>query len=86
MTQEELKEMERFADILNSRLEEVMDEYEDIDYRLELLEDASLSNVCRVIDRIQEKYNEMDDKLTDLSEAVEEFTKAVRKMKEEAQL
>lgn len=85
MTQEELKEMERLAAILNSRLEEVTDKYEDIDYRLELLEDAPLSNVCRAIDRIQEKYNELDDKLTDLSDAVEEFTKAIRRIKKEAQ-
>lgn len=86
MTQERLKELERFAAILNSRLEEVTDMYEDIDDRLKLLEDARLSNACRVIDKIQEKYNELDDKLTDLSEAVEEFTKAIRKIKEEAQL
>ena len=86
MTQEELNEMERFAVILNSRLEEVTDMYEDIDDRLKLLEDARLSNACRVIDKIQEKYNVLDDKLTDLSEAVEEFTKAIRKIKEEAQL
>nr|DAP88219.1 MAG TPA: hypothetical protein [Caudoviricetes sp.] len=86
MTQEQLKELERFAAILNSRLEEVTDMYEDIDDRLKLLEDARLSNACRVIDKIQEKYNELDDKLTDLSEAVEEFTKAIRKIKEEAQL
>lgn len=86
MTQEELNEMERFAVILNSRLEEVTDKYEDIDYRLKLLEDARLSNACRVIDKIQEEYNELDDKLTDLSEAVDEFTKAIRKIKEEAQL
>nr|DAK48608.1 MAG TPA: hypothetical protein [Caudoviricetes sp.] len=86
MTQEELKSMERFAAILTSRLEEVTDKYEDIDDRLKLLEDARLSNACRVIDKIQEKYNELDDKLTDLSEAVEEFTEAIRKMKEEAQL
>lgn len=86
MTQEELKEMERFAAILTSRLEEVTDMYEDIDDRLKLLEDARLSNACRVIDKIQEKYNELDDKLTDLNEAVEEFSKAIRKIKEEAQL
>lgn len=86
MTQEELNEMERFAVILNSRLEEVTDKYEDIDDRLKLLEDARLSNACRVIDKIQEEYNELDDKLTDLSEAVDEFTKAIRKIKEEAQL
>lgn len=78
--------MERFAVILNSRLEEVTDKYEDIDDRLKLLEDARLSNACRVIDKIQEKYNELDDKLTDLSDAVDEFTKAIRKIKEEAQL
>lgn len=86
MTQEELKSMERFAAILNSRLEEVTDMYEDIDDRLKLLEDARLSNACRVIDKIQEEYNELDHKLTDLSDAVEEFTKAVRKINKEAQL
>ena len=86
MTREEQKEMECFAAILNSRLEEVTDKYEDIDDRLKLLEDARLSNACRVIDKIQEEYNELDDKLTDLSEAVDEFTKAIRKIKEEAQL
>nr|DAP92523.1 MAG TPA: hypothetical protein [Caudoviricetes sp.] len=86
MTQEELKSMECFASILTSRLEEVTDMYEDIDDRLKLLEDARLSNACRVIDKIQEKYNELDDKLTDLNEAVEEFSKAIRKIKEEAQL
>lgn len=86
MTQEELKSMERFAAILTSRLEEVTDKYEDIDDRLKLLEDARLSNACRVIDKIQEEYNELDDKLTDLSEAVEEFSKAIRRMKKEEQL
>lgn len=85
MTQEELNEMERFAAILNSRLEEVTDKYEDIDDRLKLLEDARLSNACRVIEKIQEKYNELDDKITDLSEAVEEFTKAISRIKKEAQ-
>lgn len=84
MTQEELDEMEWFATILNSRLEEVTDKYEDIDDRLKLLEDARLSNACRVIDKIQEKYNELDDKLTDLSEAVDEFTKAIGRIKKEA--
>ncbi len=77
--------MECFAAILNSRLEEVTDKYEDIDDRLKLLEDARLRNACRVIDKIQEEYNELDDKLTELIEAVEEFTKAVREMKKEAQ-
>lgn len=82
MTREELKEMEGFASILASRLEEVTDMYEDIDDRLKLLEDARLSNACRVIDKIQEEYNELDDKLTDLSEAVDEFTKAIGRIKE----
>lgn len=86
MTQEELDEMEWFATILNSRLEEVTDKYEDIDDRLKLLEDARLSNACRVIDKIQEKYNELDDKLTDLSDAVDEFTKAIGRIKEESAL
>lgn len=86
MTREELDEMEGFATILNSRLEEVTDKYEDIDDRLKLLEDARLSNACRVIDKIQEKYNELDDKLTDLSDAVDEFTKAIGRIKEESAL
>lgn len=85
MTREELKEMERFAAILNSRLEEVTDKYEDIDDRLKDLDEEPVSYICRVIDKIQEEYNELDDKLTELSYAVDEFTKAVRKMKEEEQ-
>lgn len=86
MTQEELKEMERFAAILTSRLEEVTDKYEDIDRRIEGLEDERVMNIYRVVDKIQEEYNELDDKITDLSEAVEEFTEAIRKIKKEAQL
>ena len=85
MTQEELKEMERFAAILNSRLKEVTEKYEDIDDRIKDLDEEPVRDICRVIDKIQEEYNELDDKLTDLSEAVEEFNKAVREMKKEAQ-
>lgn len=86
MTQEELDEMESFATILNSRLEEVTDKYEDIDDRLKDLDEEPVRYICRVIDKIQEEYNELYNKLTDLSDAVEEFTKAIRKIKEEAQL
>lgn len=86
MTQEELDEMEWFATILNSRLEEVTDKYEDIYERIKDLDEERVKDICRVIDKIQEKYDELDDKLTDLNEAVEEFTKAIRKIKEEAQL
>ena len=86
MTQEELKSMERFAAILNSRLEEVTDKYEDIDDRIKDLDEEPVRDICRVIDKIQEEYNELDDKLTDLSEAVEEFAKTIRKIKEEVQL
>lgn len=78
--------MERFAAILNSRLEEVTDKYEDIDDRIKDLDEEPVRDICRVIDKIQEEYNELDDKLTDLSEAVEEFTKAIRRIKEEVQL
>nr|DAT14206.1 MAG TPA: nucleoporin [Caudoviricetes sp.] len=78
--------MERFAAILTSRLEEVTDKYEDIDRRIEGLEDERVRNIYRVVDKIQEEYNELDDKITDLSEAVEEFTEAIRKIKKEAQL
>lgn len=85
MTREELKEMEAFATILNTRLEEVTDEYEDIDNRIKDLDEELVRDICRAIDRIQEKYNKLYDKLTDLSEAVDEFTKAIRRIKEEAQ-
>lgn len=78
--------MEGFATILNSRLEEVTDKYDDIDDRLKYLEDEPVSNVHRVIDKIQEEYNELYDKLTDLSEAVDEFTKAIGRIKEESAL
>lgn len=86
MTQEELKEMECFASILTSRLKEVTDKYEDIDSRIEGLDDERVRNIYRVVDKIQEEYNELDDKLTDLSEAVDEFTEAIRKIKKEAQI
>ena len=85
MTREELNEMERFAAILNSRLEEVTEKYEDIYDRIKDLDEERVKDICRVIDKIQEKYDELDDNLTDLNEAVEEFTKAVREMKKEAQ-
>ena len=85
MTRDELKSMERFAAILNLRLEEVTDKYEDIDDRIKDLDEEPVRDICRVIDKIQEEYNELDDKLTYLSEAVEEFTKAVHEMKKEAQ-
>lgn len=84
MTQEELEGMEIFASILSKRLEEVTDKYDDIYDRLKYLEDEPVSNVHRVIDKIQEEYNELYDKLEDLSEAVEEFAKEVRRMKDEA--
>lgn len=84
MTQEELKSMECFAAILTSRMEEVTDKSEDIYDRIKDLDEEPVRDICRVIDKIQEEYNELDDKLTDLSEAVEEFTKAVREMKKEA--
>lgn len=86
MTQEELKEMEYFASILTSRMEQVTDKYEDIDDRIKDLDEERVKDICRVIDKIQEKYDELDDKLTDLNEAVEEFTEAIRRMKKEAQL
>ena len=86
MTREELKEMEGFASILNSRMKEVTDIYEDIDDRIKDLDEEPVRDICRAIDKIQEGYNELDDKLTDLSEAVEEFTKAIRRIKKEAQL
>ena len=70
---------------MNSRLEEVTDKYEDIDDRIKDLDEEPVRDICRVIDKIQQEYNELDDKLTDLVEAVEEFTKAVREMKKEAQ-
>ena len=86
MTQEELKSMECFASILTSRMEEVTDKYKDVYDRIEDLDEEPVRDICRVIDKIQEEYNELDDKLTDLSEAVEEFTEAIRRMKKEEQL
>lgn len=82
MTQEELKSMECFASILTSRMEEVTDKYEDIYDRIKDLDKERVKDICRAIDKIQEKYNELDDKLTDLSEAVDEFTKAIGRIKE----
>lgn len=86
MTREELDEIEWFATTLNSRLEEVTDKYDDIYDRLKYLDDESVSDICRVIDKIQEEYNELYDKLDDLSEAVDEFSKSIGRIKEEAML
>jgi len=86
MTQEELKEMERFAAILSSRLEEVTDEYDDVDNLLRLLEDDPIMNIYNVVEEIRGEYEDLRDKLTDLSEAVDEFTKAIGRIKEEAML
>ena len=84
MTREELKEMEGFATILNSRLEEVTDKYEDIDDLIKYLDEGLVRDIYRDILQIQEEYNELNDKLEDLTEAVEEFTKAVRRRKDES--
>ena len=71
---------------MTSRMEEVTDKYKDVYDRIEDLDEEPVRDICRVIDKIQEEYNELDDKLTDLSEAVEEFTEAIRRMKKEEQL
>ena len=84
MTREELKSMEQFASILSSRLEEVKGKYEDIDDLIKYLDEGLVRDIYLEIRQVQEEYSELDDKLTDLSEAVEEFTKAVRRMKDEA--
>ena len=84
MTQEELESMEGFASILSSRLEELTDKYNDVDGLIKYLDEGLVRDIYRDILQMQEEYNELYDKLTDLSEAVEEFAKAVRRMKEEA--
>ena len=84
MTREELESMEGFASILSSRLEELTDKYNDVDGLIKYLDEGLVRDIYRDILQIQEEYNELYDKLTDLSEAVEEFAKAVRRMKEEA--
>ena len=86
MTREELKSMEQFASILSSRLEEVTGKYEDIGDLIKYLDEGLVRDIYRDILQIQEEYNELDDKLTDLSEAVDELTKAVRRMKDEEAL
>ena len=86
MTQEELEGMEIFASILSERLEEVTDKYEDIDGLIKYLDEGLVRDIYRDILQIQEEYIELNDKLEDLSEAVEEFTKEVRRMKDEETL
>ena len=63
-------------------MKEVTDKYEDIYDRIKDLDEERVKDICRSIDKIQEKYNELDDKLTDLSESVDEFTKAIGRIKE----
>ena len=84
MTREELESMEGFASILSERLEEVTNKYEDIDDLVKYLDEGLVRDIYRDIRQMQEEYNELNDKLSDLTEAVEEFTKEVRSIKEKA--
>lgn len=86
MTREELESMEGFASILSSRLEELTDKYNDVDDLIKYLDEGLVRDIYRDILQMQEEYNELYDKLSDLTEAVEEFAKAVRRMKDEALL
>lgn len=76
--------MEGFASILSERLEEVTNKYEDIDDLVKYLDEGLVRDIYRDIRQMQEEYNELNDKLSDLTEAVEEFTKEVRSIKEKA--
>lgn len=84
MTREELESMESFAFILSERQQELTDKNEDLAYHIKNLDNWIERDVYSLVENVQEEYDELHDKIADLSEAVEEFTKAVRRMKEEA--
>ena len=86
MTREELESMEGFASILSERQQELADKNEDLAYHIKNLDNWIERDVYSLVENVQEEYDELYDKIADLSEAVEEFAKAVRRMKDEAQL
>ena len=84
MTREELKSMESFAFILSERQQELADKNEDLAYHIKNLDNWIERDVYSLVENVQEEYDELYDKIAYLSEAVEEFTKEVHRMKDEA--
>lgn len=80
MTREELEEMKGFASILKSRLEDAVDTRADLYNGLRDLEDTSLIDLSKEIDRLQDLDRDLGDNLEDLSMAIEELEKALNKV------
>lgn len=80
MTRKELEDMQAFASILKSRLEDAVDTREDIYDRLKDLEETPIQDLLHEIGRLQDLDTKLYDNLEDLSDAIEELEKALNKI------
>lgn len=77
MKQAEVNGLKSIVSILKSRLEDADDKREEIYDRLRDLEDEPLGNVLRVIDKMMTLDNELEEYLTDLSDAIDDLEDAL---------
>ena len=77
MTQSEVNGLKGIVSILKSRLEDAEDKREEISDRLTDLEDVPLSDAIRSIDKMMTLDNELDEYLTDLSDAIDDLEDAL---------
>ena len=69
--------MKSIVSILKHRLDDASDKREEISDRLIDLEDEPLGNVLRVIDKMMTLDKELDEYLTDLSDAIDDLEDAL---------
>ena len=77
MTQAEVNGLKSIVSILKSRLEDAENKREEISDRLIDLEDEPLGNVLRRIDKMMTLDKELDEYLTDLSDAIDDLEDAL---------
>lgn len=77
MTKAEVNGLKSIVSILKSRLEDAENKREEISDRLIDLEDEPLGNVLRRIDKMMTLDKELDEYLTDLSDAIDDLEDAL---------
>lgn len=77
MTQAEVNGLKSIASILKARLDDAVDKSEEIYDRLVDLEDEPLGDVLRIIGKMMELDDELDEYLTDLSDAIDDLEDAL---------
>lgn len=77
MTQSEVNGLKSIVSILKSRLDDAADKREEISDRLLDLEGEPLGDVLRSIDKMMTLDKELDEYLTDLSDAIDDLEDAL---------